>query len=730
MAMVIPRFRLKRARIEDIIRFDIAGSEKVLINSSGIGIGENGANDLIHITEANAATSVHFRAEQSNVSSIAKFGVQGNGSGIIGTFTNHPFQFKTNDTVRMNIEEDGKVGIGTTNPNEKLTLEGVFSLREQAAAPSGTASYGKLYTKTDGKLYFLDNAGTETDLLAGGSGGTSAIANGGTGATTAGGARTNLGLEIDTNVQAFDAQLVDLAGLSPTANNFIMGDGSNFVLADGASARTALGVDIGSDVQGFNDRLADIAGMSGTLNNVIIGDGSNFVLATPAGARSALGLALGTDIQAFSDRLTDISAVGVTADNFLMGNGSNLVLRTPSTARTSLGLGSIATQDVDSLELSGVAGSSVLTLTDTDNSGSVNLMTGAGSPEGVFSAQVGSLYSDHANGKLYKKSSGDGTNTGWEEVTTQSSGDSLSDSDGDTNILLEESADEDKIKFKTNGTQRMVIDTTGNVGIGSATPAVSLDIAGAMRMTKNGTEPFTCDASKDAAIAVTALYTTCICKNGTGWVKTVDGTTTCSWNEINIVVNGSGKKFADGTFATTCNGYRNPTAPYIYSGTTGDGQYTIDPDGAGGNAEFDVECDMTFDGGGWTLVANRDTLANIEGAAAIGSSGDATYKLSTTVIDSIMASSSYWLFLGHISNKRVKLKTTNTDADAYDDLKNVLVGNGVSGCGSDSFDGVNRIDVDSAGTVCWAYPTNANTWFDAHSTASGGNGVGSTVWLK
>ena len=68
------------------------------------------------------------------------------------------------------------------------------------------------------------------------------ISDGGTGATTAAGARTALGLVLGTNVQAYDAQLEDIAGLAVTDGGIIVGDGSNFVLESGNTARLSLGL--------------------------------------------------------------------------------------------------------------------------------------------------------------------------------------------------------------------------------------------------------------------------------------------------------------------------------------------------------------------------------------------------------------------------------------------------------------------------------------------------------
>ena len=61
-------------------------------------------------------------------------------------------------------------------------------------------------------------------------------------------ARTNLGLAIGTNVQAYDADLTTLGGLAKTDGNFIVGNGSAWVAESGATARTSLGAAAAADV--------------------------------------------------------------------------------------------------------------------------------------------------------------------------------------------------------------------------------------------------------------------------------------------------------------------------------------------------------------------------------------------------------------------------------------------------------------------------------------------------
>ena len=69
-----------------------------------------------------------------------------------------------------------------------------------------------------------------------------AVADGGTGASTAANARTNLGVAIGTNVQAWDANLDQIAALTPTDGNFIVGNGTAWVAESGNTAIASLGI--------------------------------------------------------------------------------------------------------------------------------------------------------------------------------------------------------------------------------------------------------------------------------------------------------------------------------------------------------------------------------------------------------------------------------------------------------------------------------------------------------
>jgi len=79
--------------------------------------------------------------------------------------------------------------------------------------------------------------------------------------------------------------------------------------------------------------------------------------------------------------------------------------------------------------------------------------------------------------------------------------------------------------------------------------------------------------------------------------------------KIGSVATGSIEKLAGVTIDTLCKNCKeilenNPGAA--------DGMYTIDPDGSGPIEPFDCYCDMTTDGGGWTIVGNYKFPANYE----------------------------------------------------------------------------------------------------------------------
>ena len=250
-----------------------------------------------------------------------------------------------------------------------------------------------------------------------------------------------------------------------TISNAVSGEQQLMVFIDGVfqahDTYTVSGTTVTFSTAPANGRVITIYS---ALNNV---QGSNMVLASMTGDNSDTTLALGVTP-------TSENAVQVYIDGTYQNKDTYSISGQTLTFSTAPPTGTAVEAITHTITDISAAASNILVDEFTgDGSDTTFTLSAAPTNENNTQVFVGGVYQEKATYSIsnavltFTAAPANGVSI---EVVSIAVGQinsavQLADADGDTKVMVEESSDEDKIRFDTGGTERMVIDENGDVSI-------------------------------------------------------------------------------------------------------------------------------------------------------------------------------------------------------------------------------------------------------------------------